>query len=278
MENLEPKYDERKGCGCTLAFLSITAIIISVLALALVEPRTLKINEWGDIDSGFDYLGFIIGILALMMTLMVGWNIWQTIASREEIKEARETSEKIKILDTELRVQRNLLENRNLEIIHLIDAHARLHEAENESDLSNKYILYAEAIMLLIQSKIDMSYEQFDNARAGLLDTLNAFQILTDIDEIEDFINNERAYEKYYQLLMSLLTKRNEEIDKLRRQLTSQREFRTSVIADMRNSDIGKRIKRRASKREKRNRELEKNLRKKYADTSIKTPDSPTSE
>ena len=86
MENLEPKYDERKGCGCTLAFLSITAIIISVLALALVEPRTLKINEWGDIDSGFDYLGFIIGILALMMTLMVGWNIWQTIDTKSNVK------------------------------------------------------------------------------------------------------------------------------------------------------------------------------------------------
>lgn len=86
MENTEPKYDERKGCGCTLAFLSITAIIISVVALALVEPRTLKINEWGDIDAGFDYLGFIIGVLALMVTLMVGWNIWQTIDAKNAIK------------------------------------------------------------------------------------------------------------------------------------------------------------------------------------------------
>lgn len=112
MENLEPKYDERKGCGCALAFLSITAIIISVLALALVEPRTLKIDEWGDIDVGFDYLGFILGILALMITLMVGWNIWQTIASREEIKEAREATKKIKTIEKKVD-----------EIVPMTDAH-----------------------------------------------------------------------------------------------------------------------------------------------------------
>lgn len=99
MGNVEPKYDERKGCGCTLAFLSITAIIISVLALALVEPRTLKINKWGEIDYGIDYLGIIIGILALMVTLMVGWNIWQTMEARRAIEKF---DDKTRNYDTEL--------------------------------------------------------------------------------------------------------------------------------------------------------------------------------
>lgn len=99
MGNVEPKYDERKGCGCTLAFLSITAIIISVLALALVEPRTLKINKWGEIDYGIDYLGIIIGIHALMVTLMVGWNIWQTMEARRAIEKF---DDKTRNYDTEL--------------------------------------------------------------------------------------------------------------------------------------------------------------------------------
>lgn len=209
------------------------------------------------------YFSVIVAVLGILVTVLITWQIWQTIISRREVEKATKAIDKLKNLDNELRTQRSLLENRNLEIIHLIDAHARLHEAENESDLSYKYILYAEAIMLLIQSNIDMSYEQFENARVGLLNTLNAFQALTDIDEIEDFLNSERDYEKYYQILMTLLTKRSEGTDKLRRQLTSQREIRSEVIAAVRDSKVGKRIKRRADKCKKEMQELEKRLREK---------------
>lgn len=210
-------------------------------------------------------MGVIVAVLGILITALITWQIWQTIISRREVEKVTDATEKLKKLDTELRMQKSLLENRNLEIIHLIDAHARLHEAENESDLSYKYILYAEAIMLLIQSNVNMSYEQFENARTGLMSTVNAFQGLKDLDEIEDFINGERDYERYYQILMSLLTKRSEEIDKLRRQLTSQREFRSRAIADMRNSNIGKRIKRRATKLKRDMQEYEKRLREKIA-------------
>ena len=145
MENLEPKYDERKGCGCTLAFLSITAIIISVLALALVDPRTLKMNEWGEIDRGIDYLGIIIGILALMVTLMVGWNIWQTMEARRAIERFDDKTnnydidldKKVKSIKDELLAEiKNLQDNTSEELINK-ESYAR---GRTASDIYEKLV------------------------------------------------------------------------------------------------------------------------------------------
>lgn len=61
--------------------------------------------------GGFDYLGLIIGILALMITFIVAWQIWQTIASREEIKDAKDAVKKseelvrrIEQIETQLKI------------------------------------------------------------------------------------------------------------------------------------------------------------------------------
>lgn len=236
--------------------LSIAAIIFCIAALY----RNIK-----DDNLGYDYLGVIVGILALFITFVVAWQIWATIATKEDIKKVTKVADKLDTLEVELNKQRTLFENRNLEIKHLIDAHARLHEAENTEDLGSKYILYIEAIEKLIQSKMDISYEQFENARYGLMSTVNAFQDLKDIDEIEDFINRESEYEWHYKQLMSLLDKRSDEINRLRRQLTNLKDFRDTAIADMKKSDIGKRIEQRAAKRKKEIEAEEKRLREKKA-------------
>ena len=53
--------------------ISLTAIIISIIALCNVYPREL----------GIDYLGWIVGILALLTTILLGWNIYTTIDIKE---------------------------------------------------------------------------------------------------------------------------------------------------------------------------------------------------
>lgn len=62
--------------------ISICAMIGCITAAAVGSPR----------ESGFDYLGLIIGILALMVTFVVAWQIWQTIDARNVIKEFRRES------------------------------------------------------------------------------------------------------------------------------------------------------------------------------------------
>lgn len=73
--------------------MSISAIIIAVVALAVSLPRLLWTDKFGKVELGFDYLGVIVALLALMVTLMVGWNIWQTIDAKNSIKEFREKTE-----------------------------------------------------------------------------------------------------------------------------------------------------------------------------------------
>lgn len=243
-----------------IGLFSFLAFAYSLYTIICGYPRELSSNLTADST------GIIVTTLSILVTFVVAWQIWATITTKEEIKKATEAADKLDTLEIELNKQHTLFENQNLEIKHLIDAHARLHEAENEKDLSYKYILYAEAIILLIQSNMDMSYEQFRNAREGLLNTINDFQLHADIDEVEDFINSEREYERCYQILMSLSTKRSEEIDKFRQGLTRVRELRMDAIAAMKNSNVGKLIKRRADKLKKEMEDEEKRLREKKAD------------
>lgn len=71
----EDKSDIHNGIMVAIIF-SIVAIIMSICSLARNNERI----------SGFDYLGVIVGILALLVTFLVGWQIAQTLISREHLR------------------------------------------------------------------------------------------------------------------------------------------------------------------------------------------------
>ena len=65
--------------------LSITAIICSVVAICVSLPSAP--------DLGMDYIGVIIGILSLLVTMLIGWQIWNVIAIDKKINnEVEQTS------------------------------------------------------------------------------------------------------------------------------------------------------------------------------------------
>lgn len=72
----EDKSDIHSGIAVAIIF-SIAAIIMSICSLARNNERVL----------GFDYLGVIVGILTLLVTFLVAWQIWQTISAGKKIKE-----------------------------------------------------------------------------------------------------------------------------------------------------------------------------------------------
>lgn len=55
---------------------SLIAIILSIVAICNIYPREL----------GIDYLGWIVGILALLTTVLLGWNIYTIIDIKESHK------------------------------------------------------------------------------------------------------------------------------------------------------------------------------------------------
>lgn len=66
--------------------ISIMAITIAIFAMAYVAP--IK-------DLDFDYYGAIIGVLALLVTLLMGYQIYTVINVKEEMKEARKVRKEI---------------------------------------------------------------------------------------------------------------------------------------------------------------------------------------
>lgn len=53
------------------------------------EEKVLELNH-----LNFDYLGVIVGFFALLVTLLVGWNIYSTIKAKEELRVTKDEIEK----------------------------------------------------------------------------------------------------------------------------------------------------------------------------------------
>lgn len=59
--------------------LSIAAIICSVVAICVSLPSAPEL--------GIDYIGVIVGILSLLVTMLIGWQIYNSIAIEKKIKD-----------------------------------------------------------------------------------------------------------------------------------------------------------------------------------------------
>lgn len=70
------KWTELSGGVAWSIVFSLAAIIMSLCSLCRSRERVL----------GFDYLGVIVGILALLVTFLVAWQIVQTIVSKEQLR------------------------------------------------------------------------------------------------------------------------------------------------------------------------------------------------
>lgn len=71
--------DLNSNCIIFFAFLlSLVSLFISIIGLCISYPK----NE----HLGFDYTGIIVGILSLLITILIGWQIYNTININNELK------------------------------------------------------------------------------------------------------------------------------------------------------------------------------------------------
>lgn len=72
-------------------FLSIVSFLFSLAVLCKAFPRLIEIPN----ETGFDYMGFIVGVLSLLVTVLLGWNIYSVIDLRNiksELEDVKSTS------------------------------------------------------------------------------------------------------------------------------------------------------------------------------------------
>lgn len=74
-------------CGAIQFAISLIAIICSFVALAVVAPR--------DVDKSIemDYLGLIIGILSVLITILIGWQLYSVFKIKDDVSEAAKARE-----------------------------------------------------------------------------------------------------------------------------------------------------------------------------------------
>lgn len=63
----------------TQTALSLIAIVLSIVAICVTYPRSE--------DSGLDYIGIIVGILGVLVTVLVGWQLYNALNLKELVNQ-----------------------------------------------------------------------------------------------------------------------------------------------------------------------------------------------
>lgn len=86
---------EVHGIGCYMRILVGLAIFFCVCVcvhyISYCYPRYIPPEQ-----TGFDYMGVIVGVMAAMITLLVGWQIFSNIKERERFDKLAEANDKFK--------------------------------------------------------------------------------------------------------------------------------------------------------------------------------------
>lgn len=74
---------ERRREKSSVAYVfSVIALILAILSILIVVVYTC-VRFPRDASTQFDYLGFIVGIMAFLITILLGWNIYALIDIRQ---------------------------------------------------------------------------------------------------------------------------------------------------------------------------------------------------
>lgn len=172
---------------CWSIIFSLAAIIMSIAALAHTHPRTLYSANDKTIVLGFDYIGVIVAILALLVTFLVAWQIYSTIRSTRQIESIEDEFEDLKSSVGKIVEDRmNVLEREASAMICFTLAKSPVHlhqfsEALNErfglngiTNMLNQSLFYLAAGFENL-GKLDNS-ENYDDLYDGLITTISLIE------------------------------------------------------------------------------------------------------
>lgn len=140
--------------------LSIAAIICSVVAICISLPSAPEL--------GIDYIGVIVGILSLLVTMLIGWQIWNVIAIDKKI------DGKVKQTSDSLTESINVTKKEMIEYI------------EKANEKSQTEIMTS---LLFIQGDNFLFKSQFENALLRYLDIISDIIEKPYIENYSDAIN-----------------------------------------------------------------------------------------
>jgi len=171
---------------------------IGVLTVAVVFLGIGYLNLYCSgmkFDSGS--AGVIVSALGVLVTALVGWQIFNAIEMRLIIKEYDDLKNRLNESNKALILQdeRNLI---------LIEAYAKIKEADNEfNSFSESYKIYLQSLELFLKANVPIKYKPIIDIRNGLNSILNSLKHIDDIDEKRDFIQSEKLFDDLYHQILN---------------------------------------------------------------------------
>ena len=136
--------------------VSIFAIVLSVIAISVSLPR---------FDMSFDYLGLITGILGVLVTVLLGWNIYTMFDFRQERQNLKayfdEQKQSVKSVGSDLQMTfKNQIANVSLWEKHISDVYWHLMGINQSVPISFYYVHLT--LGAIINSAQTENYENCD--------------------------------------------------------------------------------------------------------------------
>lgn len=188
---------------CTFVVSLLFCVGVAIHYLCVCLPRHLEIKEANTYyqNMGVDYLGLIVAIFAVIITLLITWQIYSTIKAKNDVtsykkilkseynryrvKLANVTKEKLSSFDRRLSSLENSCELRDTEINELkneLSDKITIIEAHSFMNAANLYINAAEKSEELIKDRI------YENAYKSIVDAIYLFYTGHDYSEIRNCI------------------------------------------------------------------------------------------
>lgn len=209
----------RKGGIIWAIALAIVAIIMSGIAIATDYPRK---------DISMDYLGIIIGITSLLVTALLGWQIFNAIEMRTIIKDYNRLKNQLDESNKELKVK-------DAQNIALIEAYAKFNNAtDGDYPFSRQYEIYLEALELFLKANMPLRYNSIIEINAILSMMLTSLKRGV-VEEKRQFIENEKNFDGLYHNILNHLGKRKDDTQQLSSKFTSIHDKRVSICQKIRN-------------------------------------------
>lgn len=194
--------DNKTGYGCFVIFIAVVALLVSFVSLL----------QWDDWTPKVSPASFVVSVLSVLVTLLVGWQIYNAIEVKSILSKFNKLERNFKKSNEALKVQ----DQRN---IALIEAHAQFQTAET-SGFSHalKYKTYLEALLLFLDSNISIEHKYINEINDLLDNILNSISNASD-DERKSFLHNETSFDELYNKILNCIHHREDDIEKIKSRL-----------------------------------------------------------
>lgn len=126
--------------------LLLFSLLASVIAICRTCPRA---------ELGFDYIGLIVGILALLVTMLIGWQIYNALSLEQKVSNIKKEYDGLKDKSEALAQQQENIKVYNEASMEFIQGITMVSNY-NSTNLAQAYSLFASALLHYIEADIDL--------------------------------------------------------------------------------------------------------------------------